>query len=419
MTFALSRRFTLGFAALAVLAVSVVGTAGASHASVPILPPAPPSSSAYSAPVTVVGAPEAPWGGVEFQGKLFVSAQDANGSDRLYSFDGTTFSLISDQIVDPYDLTVVGDKLYFSGTASNGDSVLYWFDGTEVDTTGIDSTANGRTIAAYGSRVMVANPESGNFRLIDYNDGLTTDIGTFESITSMVTYGNEFFFAGTPESDYARMYMYDTVLLIDLHPGDYYEPLVWNNQLYLSFAAQNYGLYTLLPSTDWSLVPATDPLIESAWKLTDAGDRMYFRASNSVDSVLYSFDGTTATELAGSPSYPENLTMYNGSLIFTGNATALTVCSVSETSCGLPGGTFAYDGTRFTTIVGVPDSAGAFVTFQGRLYFTDGGVWKYIEPASLADTGFDPASALSLGAASVLAIAVGALIVARRRASRA
>ncbi len=418
MTFALSRRFTLGVAALAVLAVSVVASEGAAHASVPVPPPAPPTSTAYSAPVTVAGAPEAPWGGVEFQGKLFVTAQDANGSDRLYSFDGSAFALISDQIVDPYDLTVVGDKLYFSGTASNGNSVLYWFDGSEVDTTGVYSTSYGRTITAYGNHVMVANPDSGTIHLIDYNDGSINDIGTFESITSMVTYGNEFYFAGTPDGSYARMYVYDTVLLVDLHPGDYYAPLVWNDQLYLAFAAQNYGLYTLLPPPDWSLNPATFPLVEYVSELTDAGDRMYFRASNAVDSVLYSFDGTTATELAGSPLYPQNLTMYNGSLIFTGDATVLSVCSVSETSCGLPGGTFAFDGTRFTTISGVPDSAGAFVTFQGRLYFTDGSEWKYIEPASLADTGIDAASAVTLGSMGALAIALGLVVTAFLRARR-
>ena len=153
-------------------------------------------------------------------------------------------------------------------------------------------------------------------------------------------------------------------------------------------------------------------------ELTDAGDRMYFRASNADDSVLYSFDGTSATELTGSPIYPENLIMYNGSLIFTGDATLLSVCSVSETSCGLPGGTFAYDGTRFSTIVGVPDTAGAFVTFQGRLYFTDGGEWKYIEPASLADTGIDAARAVTLGVMGALAIALGLIAMASFRARR-
>ena len=404
---------------MAVIAVSVVGTAGAAHASLPILPPAPPSSPAYSAPTPVAGAPEAPWGGVEFQGKLFVNAQDANGSDRLYSFDGSTFTLISDQITDPYDLTVVGDALYFSGTASNGNSVLYWYDGSRVDSTGISSTASGRTISAYDSHLMVSNPEAGEYRLYDLDNGGLTDLGTFESITSMVTYGNEFYFAGNPDGSYARMYEYDAILLVDLHPVDFYAPLVWNDRLYLSFAAQNYGLYTLLPPPDWSLNPATNPLVEYAWQLTDAGDRMYFRGSNTVDSVLYSFDGNTATELTGSPSNPENLTMYNGSLICTGNATGLSACSVSETSCGLPGGTFAYDGTRFTTIGGIPNSTGAFVTFQGRLYFTDNGVWKYIEPASLADTGLDVASAASVGALGALAIALGTIIVVLRRPARA
>jgi len=423
MTFRLSRWFVV-VAALILAMASVLARSGTAHASVPTPPPAPPVSSAYSAPVTVAGAPESPWGGVEFQGKLYVTAQDASGSDRLYAFDGATFTLISDQIVDPYDLTVLGDKLYFSGTAGNGNSVLYWFDGSEVDSTGIFSTNSGRTIAAYdspvyGSHIMVSNPDSDGYHLLDYNGSVTTDMGTFDSINSMVTYGNEFYFLGNPDGSYGRMYWYDTVLLGQVHPGDFYEPLVWKGHLYLSFAVQNYGLYTLLPISDWSLNPATNPLVEYAAELTDGGDRMYFRGSNSVDNVIYSFDGTTATELAGSPLYPQNLIMYNGSLIFTGDAQMLSVCGVSPTSCGFPGGTFAYDGTDFTTIAGIPDSAGAFVAFQGRLYFSDNGVWKYIEPAALADTGIDASTTATLGAGGAFAVMLGIVILVRRRATRA
>jgi hypothetical protein len=236
----------------------------------------------------------------------------------------------------------------------------------------------------------------------------------------MVTYGNEFYFFGNPDGSYGRMYWYDTVLWGEVHPGDFYEPLVWNGQLYLSFAVQNYGLYTMLPIPDWSLNPATNPLVEYAAELTDGGDRMYFRGSGSIDTVLFSFDGTTATELAGSPLYPQNLIMYNGSLIFTGDAQMVTLCDVSPTSCGFPGGTFAYDGTNFTTIVGIPDSAGAFVTFQGRLYFSDFGVWKYIEPASLADTGLGDGMTASLSALGAAALALGILgiTMARGRTSQ-
>lgn len=423
MTFPLSRRLVV-FVAVLLATVGIVASPGIAHASIPTPPPAPPTSSAYSAPVTVANAPAEPWGGVEFQGSLYLNGLDANGDNRLFAFNGETFTLISDQIEDPYDLTVLGDKLFFSGTASNGNSVLYWFDGSEVDTTGIFSTDSGRSIAAYdssayGSHIMVSNPDTDGYHLIDYNGGVINDIGTFDSINSMVTYGNEFYFSGAPTGSFGQMYMYDTIMLSPIHPGEYYQPLVWNDQLYLSFAVQNYGLYTLLPIPDWSLNPAANPLVEYVSDLTDGGDVMYFRGSGSSDTMLFSFDGTTATELAGSPLYPQNLIMYNGSLIFTGDAEMLSVCGVSPTSCGRPGGTFAYDGTNFTTVAGIPDSAGAFVAFQGRLYFTDNGVWKYIEPASLADTGIEAATTATLGAVSAFAIALGLVILLRRRASRA
>jgi hypothetical protein len=396
-----------------VAAVAVVGFASPAHASVPV---APPNSISFGAPVTVAGAPASPQDVVEYLGKLFLSAEDSNGDRRLYSFDGASFSLISDQVVDPVDLTVVDDVFYFSGTAANGDSVLYWSDGSRVDSTGISSPDTGRTIAAYGDHLMVANPESDSFRLYDLaNSGGLADLGLFASITSMVSFGANFYFSADPDGSSARIYMYDGVLTQDLHAGDFSGAFVWDDRLYLAFTDQNAGLYTLQAPPDNSLNPATSPLIEYVADFTNAGNRMFFTGESNGDIGLFSFDGTSATLIPNSPSYPNGLTMFNGVLILTGTFVTVSVCAVSPTSCGSPGGAFVYDGASFTTLVGVPETVREFTPFAGRLYFDDSGVWKYIEPGTLADTGTDAEGVAFLSATSVFALALGIIIVTRRR----
>jgi hypothetical protein len=260
--------------------------------------------------VLVAGAPAAPQGAVEFLGKLYLSAEDTNGDRRLFAFDGSTFTLISDEVTDPIDLTVVGDAFFFSGTAANGDSVLYWSDGSVVDSTGISSADPGRTIAAYGTNLMVANPESDSVRLYDlaYAGGLT-DLGVFASITGMVTFGDRFYFSADSDGASPDIYSYDGVFIRNFNPGEYSDPFVWKDRLYLAFADQNYGFYTLLPAPDHSLNPAVTPLVEYASDFTDAGSVMYFVGIGPGDLVIYSYDGSGATPVAGSPLFPRNLTM--------------------------------------------------------------------------------------------------------------
>jgi hypothetical protein len=405
---------------LAVLAlvVSLAGATTAANAS-PASPP--PDSSAFSAPVTVAGAPASPQDVVEFLGKLYLTAEDGNGDRRLFAFDGSSFALISDQIVDPVGLTVVGDALYFSGTATNGDSALYWSDGSAVDSTGIFSPDTGRTIAGFGDSLMVANPEDDSFRLYDFDGtGGLNDLGLFVSITGMVSSGANFYFSADPDGSGSRIFMYDGVLQQDLHPGDFSSGFVWDDSLYLALSEQNSSFYRLLSPPDNSLNPATTPLLEYVSDFTNAGDRMYFTALNNLDIGLFSFDGTSATLIPGSPSYPSGLTMFNGVLILTGSFVTVSVCDVTSLSCGSPGGTFAFDGSSFTTLVGVPETARDFTPFAGRLYFDDNGVWKYIEPAALADTGLGDGMLTSVSALGAVALALGLIGVtmARSRTSQ-
>jgi hypothetical protein len=358
---------------------------------------------------------------VEFLGKLYLTAEDGNGDRRLFAFDGSSFALISDDIVDPVGLTVVGDALYFSGTATNGDSALYWSDGSVVDSTGIFSPVTGRTIAAYGDHLMVANPESDSFRLYDLaNSGGLADLGLFVSITSMVAFGDNFYFSADPDGLSASIYMYDGAVQQDLHPGDFSSAFVWDDRLFLALSEQNSGFYTLLAPPDNSLSPATTPVLDYVSDFTSAGDRMYVTALNNVETGLFSFDGTRATLIPDSPSYPSGLTMFNGVLILTGSFVTVSVCDVTSLSCGSPGGTFAFDGSSFTTLVGVPETAREFTPFAGRLYFDDNGVWKYIEPAALADTGLGDGMLTSVSALGAAALALGliGIAMARRRTSQ-
>jgi hypothetical protein len=98
----------------------------------------------------------------------------------------------------------------------------------------------------------------------------------------------------------------------------------------------------------------------------------------------------------------------------------VAVCDVSAQNCGLPGRVFAYDGTSFSTVVGVPEEVGEFIVFQGRLYYTEGDLWKYIEPAALADTGLGGGMMVSLSALGAAALALGlvGIAIARGRTSQ-
>jgi hypothetical protein len=112
--------------------------------------------------------------------------------------------------------------------------------------------------------------------------------------------------------------------------------------------------------------------------------------------------------------------MFNGVLILTGSFATVSVCDVTSLSCGSPGGTFAFDGSSFTTLVGVPETAREFTPFAGRLYFDDNGVWKYIEPAALPDTGLGDGMLTSVSALGAVALALGLIGVtmARSRTSQ-
>jgi hypothetical protein len=263
---------------------------------------------------------------------------------------------------------------------------------------------------------MVANPEDDSFRLYDFDGtGGLNDLGLFVSITGMVSSGANFYFSADPDESGSRIFMYDGVLAQDLHPGDFSSAFVWDDKLFLALSEQNSGFYTLLAPPDNSLNPATTPVLDYVSDFTSAGDRMYFTALNNVETSLFSFDGTRATLIPDSPSYPSGLTMFNGLLILTGSFVTVSVCNVSSVSCGSPGGTFAYDGASFTTLVGVPETAREFTPFAGRLYFDDNGVWKYIEPGTLANTGLGDGMMASLRALGAAALALGLIGVTMAR----
>jgi hypothetical protein len=76
-------------------------------------------------------------------------------------------------------------------------------------------------------------------------------------------------------------------------------------------------------------------------------------------------------------------------------------------------------------VVTLPPAAGViarsdFTPFAGRLYFDDNGVWKYIEPSALADTGLGDRMLTLVSALGAAALALGLIGVtmARRRRSQ-
>lgn len=116
------------------------------------------------------------------------------------------------------------------------------------------------------------------------------------------------------------------------------------------------------PDTDIELVPGAP---ESADSFVEYDGLLYFSGFNGSDSVLFSFDGTTSTEVVGggvpSPSGPFSPLVYDGVLYFGGYDGGYAL--------------FSWDGTDFAKVSDVAPAFSSdsppFVVYNGLLYFTE------------------------------------------------
>lgn len=374
--------------------------------------------SAYTAPKEVVGAPVVPEESVEFRGQLFVSGSslDAWPPGMLYSFDGTSFTLIDPMYSNVTNLMVINDVLYFSARAAGAWFVVA-YDGTTLTQTGIESSYTPIEFIGYDTGILaIVQTAVGECRLQYLVDGSVRDLATYEYANNLTYFAGLAYFVAVPVggSGY-QMERTDGVLVQSdvTTPGS--NMFVWKNALYMGSIGQNWTFTRVLP--DLTTEPASDPAIEFAYHFTDAGDIMYFTGVRGIDEVVFAYDGTVATELPAGLTVIGDLTMFDEHLFATSLAASVT-CKAVEVQGGCEGDVsdvYYFDGTSWVLVASANDSLGNLITFQNRLYFQNGSKWMFIERASLANTGLDLASGLSLVG---LLVGLGLVAVVIRRRNR-
>ncbi len=401
-------------AALLTMAMGVcVAIGGATPAS---------ATAAYTAPQEVVGAPVVPDESVEYRGQLFFSGNslDEWPSGKLYSFDGTSFTLIDSMYTDVTNLRVINDVLYFSAKAAGAWFVVS-YDGTSVTQTGLESSYTSIEFIGYDTDILaIVQPAYGVYELQYLVAGSVSTIETFDYAHGLTAFNGLAYFVAMPAggSDY-EMDRTDGVLV----EADVTDPgsnmFVWKDVLYMGKMAQNWVFTRVLP--DLTTEPASDPSIEFAYHFTNAGDVMFFTGVRGLDDYVYSYDGNVATELPAGLDVVGDLTLFDGQLFATSLTGGVNACAIEV---GIDGGgcesdvsdVYYFDGTSWVLIASAHNSLGGLITYQNRLYFQDGTKWMFIERASLANTGLDLVPGVAFG--SLLVVLGAAVVLWRRRIER-
>jgi len=378
---------------------------------------APATATTFTSPVQIEGAPGNPSSGIEFQGNLYFSGTDPEGNRRLYSYDGSSFRIVDAAHQYPAHLLVANDLLYYSAIDADRTWHFLSYDGNDWTDMGPTSeyASIESTVLPGSTDLMLSVPVSDDeTRLERFSQGSTTLIDTYRYATDLVAFGTQLYFTGMlTGTDYYQMFRTDGTTSELARPSAGIDMTVWNGNMYLGFFDQNYAFYRMQP--DLSLHPAVVPNIGFAFNFTPVGDQLFFTGDGGGAQVLYSFDGESATPIAGSPNNVNDLAVIGADLFFTGDRSTVQVCALDVTpDCAEFGHLYQFDGSSITYIADTPGYSNGLIAFNGRLYFDDGTRWMMIEPAStLPNTGFEVAT---FGFASATLFSVGlALVLIRRR----
>ncbi|MDY8137519.1 ELWxxDGT repeat protein [Aquimarina sp. 2201CG5-10] len=299
---------------------------------------------------------------VEFQGRLFFSAEDDPHGDELWVSDGTPEG--THLFVDiesgapgssPTELTVFENKLYFSARDAVYGQELWVTDGTPL----------------------------GTKRIIDLNPGPNSS-----RIANITVFNNKLYFSADDGVHGTELWESDgtvagTKIVKDIYVGNQFNSsyprylTVYNGKLYFS-ADDSSENGTELWVTDGTevgtqLVKNINPNMYGSGNPVDItvfNNKLYFRAFDGIQTELWESDGTEAgTKLAvdifpGGDSYPFDFIVFNSKLYFTAN----------NGSSGLE--LFESDGTPSGTKLvadinpGNSDSSPEdYIVFQNKLFF--------------------------------------------------
>lgn len=373
------------------------------------------AGTVFTAPQEVEGAPVVPEQSVEYRGQLFFSGDSLEEwpLGKLYSFDGTSFTLIDPLYGNVTNLRVINDVLYFSAKLA-GSWFVVAYDGTSLSQTGIASTFSSIEFIGYDTGILaIAQSGPDDYALQYLVAGSVRNLETFDYASGLANFEGLAYFVVLPTGapDY-EMYRTDGVLV----EADVTDPgstlFVWKNTLYMGKMGTNWTFTKVLP--DMTTVTASAPAIEFVFHFIDGGDVMYFTGDRALKRYVYAYDGTFARELPAGPAVGD-LKMFDGHLFATSLGTSVSVCSLDvSVQCESDVvDVYYFDGTSWVLSASARSSLGGLIAFQNRLYFQDGAKWMFIEPASLADTGLNPAP--TAWATAILVMSGIAMVAIRRR----
>ena len=377
----------------------------------------PANATTFTSPVQIEGAPGNPTSGIEFQGKLYFSGTDPQGNRWLYEYDGSSFRIVDAAHQYPANLLVANDVLYYSAMDADRTWHFLSYDGNDwayVGPTSEYASIESNVLPGSADLILAVPVSDNETRLEWLSQGSTTVIDTYRYATDLVAFGGQLYFTGMPTgTDYYQMFRTDGTTSELARPGAGVDMTVWNDNLYLGFLDQNLAFYRMQP--DLTLDPAVIPNIEYAFNFTPFDDKLFFTGDTDGPQVLYSYDGSVATPVTGSPYRVDNLTTIGTDLFFTGDRSTVQVCALDVTpDCADFGHLYQFDGSSITYIADTPGYTNGLIAYNGRLYFDDGTRWMMIEPAAtLPNTGFEVAT---FGFAGATLLSAGlALVLIRRR----
>ncbi len=351
--------------------VSVLSVGGASAAmATPVT-----SMTTYAAPVLVPGAPAGVTGdSIEYGGVLITTVRHADTSFTIESFDGTTFTVLSNQFLDARNFALFNGMVVFSAQVAGGWE-LYVYDGT----TFTRANATNGLMAHIPQEITFLTPLlvftedlSGTAILIGW-EGVVDQVGflitTGEAITGLQTFNDALLanvYTAGVSAQTAMGFGGTQVLQADMacEVG-----LVWEGALYRSCGNDTDGYYLWVLTVGGSFTEVSgSPLSPGSLAVFDGA--LYFTGVNGLaERLLYSFDGTAVAEVSAPPREP----VFPDELVVVGDTLFMRVGNYPGTPLE---GIEYFGGATFVAVLDAGGVAGApfhpagLISFGGSLYFT-------------------------------------------------
>lgn len=297
-----------------------------------------------------------PRGLTVYNGKLYFGASGASGPTRLYQYDGTTASMVSDQFQGPEEFTLFDGKLFFRGTdfaRPKTGTELWKIDGSNppalIDMVPGQGSSLPKEFVEYnGSLYFNSRQELWQLNAAANWAAQVTDIadGQGSSPEHPVVFNNDIYFSAYDHVNGRELWRYNNgapVMVADIRPGGQYDSgnpsqmTVYKDAIY--FVAddgvhgaelwRHDGTDTAMLANINAKAPPTggeDPE-HHAWPMNFFvfDDTLYFSANDGIHGTeLWSCDGTDVSLVAD--IYPGQygssvggFAVYNGKLYFSAN----------------------------------------------------------------------------------------------------